>query len=411
MDFLLDKEFWVELIGYASIVSVAIFGLVGALSKEWDRRNELKAKEAATDAAEAGETPKPASGFSWSYIAAMGIILSAVFAMTTSILKDKIAADKKEADEIAAGKERDEQNRRFAEQIARLTELNTKVQSANETSQRIMADMGRSLEAQDLLLTNARQSMLMTAGLTEQERTNTSRVLRTMWDDANRIGASSLMLWVQYRCSPVSSGESFPALLPNASAIVYVAPAAEMARLEIAANTFATEPVLRRTASGVAFTSADQTMRVSVDRSVDGDHVTQDSRFTNFNAPDLRGLQAPDKWRDVVVEVTLRGFQPGIVSEAARLLDEQPQRDEELMEFFRFPAMTEEEAERIEDWGASRLPCLVEMELQVNGRIVATSEGHLVQVWEWDEDVRGLAVARFYIARAIPQAFPEFARQ
>jgi len=82
---------------------------------------------------------------------------------------------------------------------------------------RLLGDMRRSLAAQDLLLTNARRSLLLTAGLGVQERENSARVLLGLWNESTRVTAGLIVLQITAYCGPVRADRDFPRLFTDAS--------------------------------------------------------------------------------------------------------------------------------------------------------------------------------------------------
>jgi hypothetical protein len=171
MAWLGDREFWVNLIGFASIASAAIFGLLALFT---DYKKDGKVTH-------------------WGRLYAGGIALSAVFAMTSAVLQKRIAADERADGEQAASDQRDLQKGQFDTQLRHLTRLNGHMERVNAAS----TDL---LNAQRVLLASAQQGMLLTSRLGVQERENTGRVIQTLWYDANRIRASSLEVEVSYDC-------------------------------------------------------------------------------------------------------------------------------------------------------------------------------------------------------------------
>jgi hypothetical protein len=202
-----DKEllaFLVNLIGYASIVSAAVFGMIGLFA-------EYKVD---------GKTTV------WGKVAAVGIALSAAFGLTSTVLQRRAEAAQHEDDRLAAEKERKDAQQKYDSQIAQLLRLNAQVTGVNQTSSALMQRMGasllaqqRTLSAQRLLLTSARQAMTLTSGLTAQERENTGRVLKSLWDDTNRIDGARIEIVASATCE-TDDGERGELLFDNGMATV-----------------------------------------------------------------------------------------------------------------------------------------------------------------------------------------------
>lgn len=367
-----DYEFWVELIGYASIVSVAIFGLIGALSKEWDRRKEkAAAAKAQTQTAEAeGSTAGKASSFSWSYVAAIGIILSAVFAMTSNILQDWIDTEKQAEAAEKALADRQEQDRRFNAQIGHLASLNDQMRTANDASRSLMDGMGRSLQsqrrlltAQDMLLTNARRAMLMTAGLTRQERENTTRVLRSVWDEANRISGGRVELLVTTTCG-LEGEQSTPLLFANGVAVVTLLDESE-------ANEDERGELEGWNAVATLGRSLYSFRQDSITASIE--ELQTLTRFHSFLAFLPDEISSPDQWRAGYLKIMLISRSPSIPGFDALVAAGTP--------------VSERQGAGIPGRQQLRLPCEVNTTVFANGRMVGGGEAPVILVRDSNGEV------------------------
>jgi hypothetical protein len=335
-------------------------------------------------------------------IAVIGIVLSALFSLGTQWGQAKLDSERTKQANDEATKQLAAEARRFRRQMSGLRSLSRDLTALNNQNRELRDRAEASLA--EILSVQARvgESLTATRQIGTQERRNTATVLRTMWEDANRINASSLALTVTYRCGPVTTGETFPLLLAeNATATIRVASISPDQHAGLPNRRFSTQMLLD-VETAAEFESTDQRVTVTRDRSVDGDEVNQVSYFTSFVAEDLKGFERPDRWSNVAIEVLVSGYGAPLTN-AAQSLDDALGDKEALAEHYDVSRIADND-----DYRVSFLPCPVYMYLLVNGRWVATAEGRLVRVWEWDEDVRGLAVVRFPIVAGNQDAFPRF---
>lgn len=386
MAWLGDREFWVNLIGFASIASAAIFGLL-ALFTDYKKDGKIT---------------------QWGRLYAGGIALSAVFAMTSAVLQKRIAAAEAAAGERAADDQRALQKAQFDTQLGHLTRLNGRMEEVSSANQRLLHDMTRSLTAQGVLLTNAQRGMLLTARLGVQERENTGRVLRSLWDESSRVTGSSISVTVAYLCRP-EPGRDFPRLLAqNARAHLRVGPMAVANRLREPLNQFSTEPVLG--GEGVAqFESLDQQVTVIRATVAEWGELIQVNRFGPFNAERWLGLERPENWEGRAIELIVDGFEPGLIAAAAAATPDDVEAEfaAEFARSFVIPGYWRENGELT----VSVLPCPVRMAVFVNGRDVADAWGVMVQFRRGDQGRSGRVVVKFPIVESSRNVFPRFAQE
>jgi hypothetical protein len=272
----------------------------------------------------------------------------------------------------------------------------------NRTNAALMTEMERSLEAQGVLLANARRSMLLQASLGRQQRENTAAVLATMWTDANRIDGSRMVVAVTYRCLHVRPNVPIPRFLEEARVQVRVAPANALDRLRAPRNLFSEELILPE--DGVTFTGYDQEITVERRQMVERDFLVQFSRFRNLETRDIQGFDHPAAWRNAVVEVLITANQPGLTSRAREIF---PGADLGPTGKFadRFPLSADFAANPF--FRAETPPsCAALMSLRLNDRVVASATAPIVFVQEYQNDRRGLILVKFPVADTIPDAFP-----
>ena len=292
---------------------------------------------------------------------------------------------------------------RYRTQMDRLAGLFGLQQQSLGRSEDLAARMQDSLRRQLLLQAQVRGTLAAVDATRVQEQTNTVRVLRTMWDDANRIHGGRIAVVASYSCSVVGSGKDFPAILGrDAEVELRVAPASALAALRRPADSFASNMTLTE---GVDFWGVDQQLTTFRSRSVDGDEVTQLSRFSPLRAEDMGALATPEGWRDVALEVIISGDQPGLTKMVREAMTgEEIGGKERLAKAYFLPAELRDD----DDYSVFVLPCTVEMAVLVNDRLVANGKALPVQVQEWDEDRRAKVVVKFPVVRANRDVFPTF---
>lgn len=377
-----DKEFLVDLISYASIVSAAIFGLLALF----------------TDYKKDGTITR------WGRIAAGGIAVSAVFAMTSAVLQKQIASDEQAAGEAAAERQRDEQQAQFDQQMDRLHTLDRQMRQVNEDNRTLLGSMEESLLTQSVLLTNARRSMLMTAGLGAQERANTAQVLRTMWSDANRIDGASIELFVTYSCQ-VREGRELPRLLSEgADVLVAVTPAESIAPTRLPATAF--EPEMRWFyGDRTELTAFLHDFSWRRNRGSVGPNMIHVMRYGRFIGEAMGPFREVENWRGAAIEILVTAPPPVSEAELAAIFQSEMGGKEELLDTY---ALSQEELES-PHYRAAVLPCETQMALMVNGRILARPRTELVLVSRWPGFFGPRLVLKSHAMLVDPSALPRFA--
>lgn len=429
---LAGKEFWVELIGYASIVSVAIFGLVGALSKEWERRREkaeAAGAEAGTAAADGGAESGKGASFSWSYIAAVGIILSAVFAMTTNILQDWIDAEQKEDDAKTAREEQTRQDERFETQLNGLASLDRQMQRSGVQQGKLLARQQLSFRQQQAVLAGNRQlnrgmrtALLQQAELREralqtigeieatrsQVNLGTVRTLEAMWADSNRIDPPDIQVTFAYACPSV--GEDLALFRSGAFARIGLRRASEVYDSDFREQQDF-EPYLAFDSSEFFALQQDSSeRRIALSAPLnDRMHMT---RFSHFMANALfmddesearsRSFSDPEAWRNGGIEVIITAR---LEIPESRLYQMMPHLNESSLP-------TGYSAPRPQLGGGrqrvSRFPCIANLTVIVNGRMVINQHPDLLLVSGWSMFQQPTVLVRSYPFRIPADVFPVF---
>jgi len=359
------KEIAVDILTVSSVVSAAAFGALGLF----------------TDYKKDGKVTR------YGFIAAIGILLSAVMSIAVGLLQDRIESERRAEAAKSERAKRDEEDKRFGEQINRLTFVSA-------TLGDLMADTQRSL--------------LLTEQIGTQQRTSTDRTLRTMWEDAHRIDPSGISATVNYVCM-LKKGASLPLLLSeNPYMEIYLLPANEARRRVKSYNTFSVRSALgiptqsRRpwsnnwqdqpgaTSGGVTLRAIE--VQTFVSRS-DQLHF-QISRFGPFYPQGMWPYSTPASWRGLVVEAVVRG--PTIpIAALTAALREQIGDHNKLASYVDGIDQISDRAE------LSWLPCRALLQIRINGKMVLEETGEMVKYHD-------LMIAKFPIIDVPAATFPVF---
>jgi hypothetical protein len=382
--FSISNERWLDVISKASLLFAAGFGLLGLL----------------TDYKKDGKITR------WGKIAAAGIVASAVLSIAAGFFRDRMEAEAA----TAAKAQRNLEASRFDVQLGQLKNLNRTMSLVNRRNTTLLASAQGSLLAQERLLTSqgallssARRSMLLTAGLTAQERENTGRVLRGLWDEENRVRGDTIKLDVTYDCG-ARDGTQFPLLLASgARAEVGLVPLTEARAAGIPFKTFDDRRILP---GAIVLTSVDQRVIVHPKGMLGAmRRQNQVSRFSAFYGPDLERLAQPEQWSDLAVEVVVTALQPRLVDEMRGIVGLMTIGGKgALQESYDVSSRVADPAYQVGILEA----CTAHMALLVNERTLANSKGRVVQVRENASDRRGLVVVKFFITGVKGEALPRY---
>ena len=127
-------------------------------------------------------------------VALAGIGLSALLSLTTQSVKAEVDRRAANAAAQAHQHELDAQLAQFEAQSEALTKLNRKQQDALTRTEKVLSDLGH-------VSTQVGRSIHSIELVGRQQDVHTARVLRTMWEDANRIVGERLELLVSTSCS------------------------------------------------------------------------------------------------------------------------------------------------------------------------------------------------------------------
>lgn len=377
-----DKQL-VNILTIASILSAAGFGALGLF----------------TDFKKDGKVTR------YGRMAVGGIMLSAAFSIGVGLLQGRIEAKRSQAAATKEAADRDREGRNFAAQINRLEGLNRNLFDVNRAASDLQQGMRNSLRSQGLLLTNARSSMLLTASVGAQQQENAARVLRTMWEDFNRIDGSRIALSVMYDCSSTSG--QIPRILPagtGTEAVIRVAPRGRAAAQGIPPTSFAVQPLL----PGLTLRAMDQ--RTEVFR-VGGSHSTQIHQYSSFGpffVDDMEEFTSPEAWANAEIEILIAGLQPGLADALEAVRDSNTIGAESDKSYLALQYHLTDDQRRNPYFVVRVLPCGAYLRLAINGRTVAVRWAAVVQVRENPGDDRGLIVVKSFIEPTDSRAFPSF---
>ena len=335
-------------------------------------------------------------------IALVGIGLSALLSLGTQTAKAEADRQSAARADKAHRADLDAELERYRTQSKALGELDSKQRRALQETQRIQGQAKQTLDALRIVQDRVDQSVRAVGLVGQKQDLHTARMLRTMWNDANRIDGNSIELLMQNYCL-ASGSEEIPRILPaGATALIRVAPKDSLKLSAVPPDSFRTDLLLPDDA--VTFSSRDQRVEVSTFRTVDTTEFKQFTRFGPFQIDRIGPFSAPDTWRNAVVEILITGEQPGLakaVEQAAQGLIQ----DENAL---RHRYHISHEILSNDDYSMAGLPCSTTLYLMVNGRQLAVLEVNVVQVWEHDEDVRGLVVVKSHVSPVDSGALPQF---
>jgi len=340
-----SRELLVDLIGYASIVSAAVFGLIG-LFTEYKTDGKITL---------------------WGRLAAAGIGLSAVFAMTSAVLQKQLNTEQQQNARKAAATERAHQQKQFDTQLGQLMGLNLQMAGVNRDNRALLGQMETSLEGQQ-------RSLVLTTALGAQQRASTSQVLLGLWNESTRVTPASIKLTGFVTCTAVRPGQDFPRLFrDNAIALVHAVPLAQAEPLR-PFDTF--NYFVRLPADGISLHS--YTPHVSVQRLGElrpgtGERVSEFVSFEAFTSDGAKSLpERPEDWEGLALEVWIfTNSAPGIRQALDAALASPLGGKESLRPIFTVPPDLREDPAR----PISVLPCKVFMGFAVNNRIIAQGAG------------------------------------
>ena len=335
-------------------------------------------------------------------VALAGIGLSALMSLSTQTLKAEFDRKSAKAADEKHQQELEDQLDNFKKQSAALSLLDGQQRRALAGTQQIQGQVTKTLAGLKTVQDRVDQSVRAVGLVGQKQDVHTARVLRTMWNDANRIDGNSIELIMQNYCL-ASGSEEIPRILSaGATAQIRVAPRVTLKSLAVPPDSFSTHLLLPD--DGVTFSSKDQRYEVSANRTVDTTEFKQFTRFGPFQVNRIGPFSSPETWRNAVVEILISGQEPGLARTVEQAAQGLIQDENGLRGRYFIP----QEILSNDDYSMAGLPCSTWLYLMVNGRQLAALDVNVVQVWEHDEDVRGLVVVKSHVSPVDSGALPQF---
>jgi hypothetical protein len=409
----MDLDTLISMLKVVSITAAGVFGAMGLLTKYKDD--------------ESGKINK------WGKVALAGIIMSALISLSLQFLessreslKQQLAAAKSAADARLA-EESATRTAKKLEDIFTAAQTTEEKQSENlKISTGLKDDLQTSLDRQNRNLKQTEvvarkmdtslntldkvksgNNAILSAAVESatRETRNTIGILRTIWNESNRVEASQISAVVTF----TYMGEIVaapPKLFDGGETLTLrVIDRSAAGSLTIPMNTWKSDHLLRP--DELALTAHEQVTNISTHPTVDGPNYTQTSYFTRFDG-DMKAFSDTLAWNGAVFEFVLQKNDPGLVGKLTESLDWNPAES-----FFREGDERRLKSEYTvpdlgDDYSIQGLPVHARLVLYIRDRPIGASDAWLVKAWEHDEDVRGLIVAKFKMSKIEESMFPPF---
>ena len=167
----LSDDQWVNFLTVLSVLSAAGFGLLG-LFTDYKKRGKVT---------------------SWGRLAAAGIGLSASLSILLNIAQGKVEARNREVARSATTKQEATYKARYDSQLA---SLNTLADNMRQS----LDDQADQQIAEKRIINSANTTLIKTDALSRQEQGNSTRMLRSLWNNANHVSGDSIMAAVSFLC-------------------------------------------------------------------------------------------------------------------------------------------------------------------------------------------------------------------
>jgi hypothetical protein len=348
---------WATVLKTFSIVATGLFGALG-LSTEFKNKDT-------------GRVTK------WGKLALGGIVVTA--ALSLALLKQEAETEaKKQADQ--------------AKQAA------LQAEAARDSAEATSAALAKLMRA-------AQDNLDRQTEGARRDSENTLGVLRSIWNESNRVDASHISVAVTYTFLAEYRKEPRP-LLQHAQLTLHATSQASERRL-LRLDAWSDHHLLAGRV--LAVTAREQRTVRNQYVSTDGPSFSQTSYFTGFEG-EVAELADLSRWNGALVEVLLTEGHSSLVTDLAADLiwPEEARRSQPTNEPLRGYASPTAGEEAVPDYSVMPLPVGARMTLYVKDRPVATSEAHLVKTSQHDEDVEQPIVAKFPIVRVSGDTLPRF---
>jgi hypothetical protein len=381
-------DFWINSIKMMSIVLAGFFGTLGLLTKYRDKNDKIT---------------RPGK------FALGGIIFTAGLSLMLQFLQTSKESAQQTANAIRSAAEARKSEASAKETSKRLEDILTTAKTTSGQQEENLAkaellteQMNKSLVAQrDVLAGNKRILSGIVEGA-QRDTQNTIGILRTLWDESNRIEANQITVEVTYSFLRETVKQP-PPLLESEESLSLLADTDDPAKLSFPLNRWSSRHLLD--GKELLLRAKEQNITQRKHYTVDGIGYQQTSYFSGFEG-DIRSFFDMTKWNGALIEVLLTKQDPSLVDKLKASLDWEPERKHDLEDLKRrydVPSNLEEM-----DYHITPLPVVARLTIYIRERPIATSEAVLVRAWEHDEDVRGLIVAKFRIAQVPDNTFPQF---
>lgn len=344
-------------------------------------------------------------------IAVAGIVLSALFSLGTQWGKAEIDRQKAEAARLEEAERRKQADIRDAKELGHyrnqmqgLSNVLGLQNVALDGTRDLLGRMQTSLHRQQLLEAQARGTLLAVEATRSQEKANTIRVLRGMWDESNRVSGGRIVAVVAYQCA-VDREKYVPILPDEARAELTLVPMAAVAAERLPLNRFRAA-YIRNSVDLVALDEKTTLVKDPIGEI----QIQQLSRFSPFGlgADALDALAHPENWSGIGVELRIIGTQPGLAERVAAVARKPLRGPEGLAEKYDLRAGILHGATADAGVRVKVLPCSADMALFINDRQVAEAQGLVAQVSDAADEGIGRVFVKFPIVPVETKEFPRF---
>lgn len=413
-------DFWINFFKILSIIAAGVFAALGLLTKYRDEQtNEITR---------------------WGKIALIGIIISGSMSFVLQTLEiaktGKEAKDKEEsarkADAEAQNTKRSleeifktsksmfdqqkivlddsnilksnlEQSLQQTEDVAKKMKDSLQIQDKNLSQTRIVAQkMDNSLEAQKQVLSGNKEILTGVAEGAKRDSENTIGILRTIWNESNRVQASQITVSVNYQYQWWFK-KAPPILLDKNWKLNLHAHQEGTLDARIKPDEWSLQPLLDKTQ---LFLIAKEQKIISQQTVVNDQETSynQISIFSNFDG-EMKNFSDMTKWNYATIEVVLTGQSPTLDKELRESVTGFEDSDliKELKRLYYFP-----EYLQVSGFSITPLPVSATMVVSVRGRPIASSFAQLTLFKANEQDKRGLVVVKFRLVTIPKNTFPYF---
>lgn len=236
--------------------------------------------------------------------------------------------------------------------------------------------------------------------------TRQENLLRTIWRESNRIEAANVSVQMTY--SPIGeSKQAPPVILDENWAFSLAGRSAGDVRDPPHLKMWSSKPLLQKPEFSLEANT--QTIMRRRTYSVDGISYRQITTYSNFSG-EMGGFVDALRWNGALVEAHLVASAPGLAQRLWGSLYEGENLNNDFKSYLNKQFSKEYEVPDLKDSDVSvmPLPSNAKLVLYVHNRPIGTARAILAQVREWDEDVRGLVVAKFPVMEIPANTFPNF---